>query len=274
MNKEKKTVISPPARFAFPNLAEVYNYRQLIYSLAWRDIKVKYAQTYVGVLWVLLQPVIAILLLSFVFQKVATIGTEGVPPLLYIMCGYWSWSFFASAVALGGSSIVSAQEMVKKIYFPKLTLPLSVMVTVAVDSIIVFIFLLALLVYYQQPITYNLLAFPIVIIATIMCSLTLAIWVSAASIRYRDFRFVVPFLLQIGLFVTPIAYSINQVPSLYQKIYQLNPMVGIVEASRWSLLSIGDFPSSFIYSIVIVFVFGFLGLFYFGKVEQTIADLI
>ena len=270
----KKQIISPPSRFSLVDLREVYRYRQLLISLTVRDLKVRYAQTFIGGVWVILQPLFTILLLSFVFQKIAGVSTEGVPPFLYILSGYWAWSYFSSVVVGAGDAIIGAQDMVQKIYFPKLSLPLSKAVSALVDTAIVLVLLALVMIYYRYPVTGRTLFFPFAILATVLCGFAIGTWISAITIRYRDFRFITPFLLQLGLFITPIAYPVDQVPEMYQTIYFLNPMVGIIEFCRWSLLSVGTLGPSVIYSAIMITVLLVTSILYFGNVEKTMADII
>jgi len=270
----RKQIISPSSKFSFLDFREVYKYRQLLVSLAVRDIKVKYAQTYIGVFWVVLQPIITILLLSFVFQKIVGVATAGVPAFLYILSGYWAWSYFSNVVAGAGDAVISSQDMIQKIYFPKLTLPLSKAVSALVDTAIVLAILFLLMLYYKYPVSTNIFYFPLAMIATVLCGFSIGTWISAITVRYRDFRFITPFLLQLGLFVTPVAYPIDQVPEQYHFIYFLNPMVGIIEFCRWSLLSVGSLGVSVFYSAIVIFVLFISSLFYFGKVEKIMADII
>jgi len=270
----KKQVISSPSRLSFVDFKEVYKYRQLIYSFAIRDIKVKYAQTFLGVLWIILQPLLTILLLSFVFQKVAGVSTGTIPPFLYILSGYWAWSYFSSVVSGAGDSVIGAQSMVQKIYFPRLALPMGKAISALMDTAIVLVILIAMLIYYKYPITINIFYFPLAILATVICGFSVGTWISALTIRFRDFRFITPFLLQLGLFITPIAYPLDQVPEAYHSLYFLNPMVGITELCRWSLLSTGTIGIATFYAVAITIILLITSVLYFGSVEKTMADII
>lgn len=270
----KKQIINAGSSWGDLSLKEVYDYRHLIKSLAWRDIKVKYAQTLIGVLWAVLQPTITILILTFVFQRVASISIEIVPPLLYIFSGYLSWSYFSNIVSRASDSIVDAQDMIQKIYFPKLVLPLSKAISCIIELIVVFCLLVALLIYYDYPISTNIFFFPLILFINLLFSVSFAIWISSLTIRYRDFRFITPFFLQLGIFITPIAYPVSNVPEMFRHLYFLNPLVGLIEATRWSVLSIGEINISLGYSILVTLLLLFSGLLYFSKIDKTIADII
>lgn len=270
----EKHTIAPPSSWGRVDLAELYRYRQLLFSLAWRDIKVKYAQTMIGLLWAILNPLITITLLSFVFQRVAKVSTNGIPPFLFTLVGYGAWSYFSALLVNAGNSVITAQSMIQKIYFPRLVLPLSKAIAGLVEFAVILFCILVSIVFYQIYSLENLLFFPLILLLTIICGLAGGVWISALTVRYRDFRFVTPFLVQVGLFLTPIAYPLSSVPKEYQFLYMLNPMVGISEGFRWSLLGQGEPWPALLYSAIISSVCFLLGLMFFAKVEKTMADII
>ena len=260
------------------NLKELFAYRDLFLVLAYRDLRVRYAQTFLGLTWAVLQPLLTLLIFTLVFGRFVKVDTGGVPYPVFALCGMVAWSYFAFVMNQSGNSIIGAQEMVKKIYFPRLVIPLSKAVVGLVDFLIAFLLLAAVLIYYQVPVSANVAFFPAFLILTILSSLSVGIWLSALSIRYRDFQHVTPFLVQVGLYVTPIAYPgemvIRSLPEWAVIAFYLNPMAGIVEGFRWAILGQGHLHSVSFISFVVVGVLFFSGLLYFKKVEKVMADII
>jgi len=242
--------------------------------MAWRDLRVRYAQTFLGVLWLVIQPLFTVVVLTFVFGSVAQVETNGTPHVLFTLVGLCGWTFFASLTEGAGGSILGAQDVVKKVYFPRLILPLSKLLTAAVDLGFLLIALCGMMIYYGLSPSSHVVYFPLFLLASALMGLTGGIWVSALSIRFRDFQYVMPLALRLGMFITPIAYGVQSVPSQYQWLYHLNPLTGIVEGMRWSILG-GDFQSTHVWiSIgVLVLLFG-IGLVLFHRVESIMADII
>lgn len=260
------------------NLKELWAYRDLFYILAYRDSRVRYAQTFLGLLWAFIQPLATLLIFTVVFGKVAVVDTSGIPYPLFAVCGMASWSYFSFVLNQSGNSIIGAQEMVKKIYFPRLVIPLSKALVGFVDFAIAMLFVVILMIYYGFIPSANIIYLPIFIILTIISALAVGIWLSALTIRYRDFQHVVPFLVQFGLYATPVGYQakdvINRLPDWASLLYYVNPMAGIVEGFRWSLLG-GNPPSIFAYfSFSIVILLFITGLLYFKRVEKVMADIV
>lgn len=260
------------------NLKELWIYRDLFYILAYRDLRVRYAQTFLGLAWALIQPLATLVIFTVVFGKVAQVETDGIPYPLFAVCGMASWSYFSFVLNQSGNSIIGAQEMVKKIYFPRLVIPLSKALVGFVDFAIALLFVVILMIYYGFTPSVNIIYLPVFILLTIISALAVGIWLSALTIRYRDFQHIVPFLVQFGLYATPVGYQakdvINRLPNWGAFIYYANPMAGIVEGFRWSLLG-GDPPSVFAYfSFSIVILLFITGLLYFKKVETVMADIV
>lgn len=270
----KKTVIVAGRNRLFPDFREVFEYKQLLLSLAWRDIRVKYAQTYIGLLWALINPIFNIAVLSFVFGVVAKVDTNGVPQILFTVAGLSAWTYFSTLINDAGNSIVGAQSMIKKIYFPRLVMPLSKAISGLVDFGITLLCLIAIMIYYGVIPGVNFVYLPLFIILALISGLTAGILISALTTRYRDFSFIVPMIIRIGLFATPIAYSAASVPEKYKLIYFLNPMAGVVEGFRWSLLGVGNPEPYMFYSIGLLIIVAIYSLYYFAKVERTMADLL
>lgn len=272
----KYTLIQPTKNWLRINWKELWHYRELIWILTLRDVKVQYAQTLIGISWALLKPILSILILSFVFGTVAQIGTGGteVPHILFTTAGILGWSYFATVTNQAGSSIIGAQNMVKKVYFPRMILPLSKGLFGLIDLGIALFLVVVLMVIYQVSPSWPLLWLPVFIFIAILAGLTGGIWISALTIRYRDFLHITPLLLRIGMYATPIAFPSTAVPDKYQALFYLNPMAGVVEGIRWSLLGGPPPPDEIYISFLLIVVFLGFGLFYFNKVQKSIADIV
>lgn len=260
------------------NLKELFSYRDLFLILAYRDLRVRYAQTFLGLAWAIVQPLITLMIFTLVFGRFVKVNTDGVPYPVFALCGMVSWTYFAFVMNQSGNSIIGAQEMVKKIYFPRLVIPLSKAVVGLVDLSIAFLLLIGLLIYYQVPVSVNVFWLPVFLALTILSGLAAGIWLSALSIRFRDFQHVIPFLVQVGLYATPIAYPeevvIGTLSDFGVFLFYLNPLAGIVEGFRWSILDYGSLHSASYISFGMVVVLFITGLFYFKKVERIMADIV
>src|SRR5690606_36780951 len=260
------------------NLRELYQYKDLFLILAYRDLRVRYAQTFLGLLWAILQPLATLIIFTVVFGRVAKVDTEGIPYPLFAVCGMAAWAYFAFVLNQSGNSIIGAQEMVKKIYFPRLVIPLSKAVVGFVDFIIAFLFIIILLLYYGFVPSSNIIYLPVFILLTIVSALAVGIWLSAMTIRYRDFHHIVPFIVQFGLYATPVGYMasdvVNNLPEWGTFLFYANPMAGIVEGFRWSILG-GNPPVAYAYiSFSVVLLLFVSGLYYFKRVERVMADIV
>ncbi len=272
-----KLIIDAKDRSFAPNLKELYRYKDLFVTLSWRDFKVRYAQTTIGLLWAILQPVVTLLILSLVFGRFVGVKTE-VPHILFTVAGMSIWTYFSYVMTNSGNSIIASQDMVKKIYFPRLIIPLSKAVVGFIDFGISILILIALMIYYQITPSANVWFAPLFILIGIIAALGVGIWLSALSVRYRDFQHVVPFMVQIGLYITPIAYpaefATKQLPEWAANIYFLNPMAGVVQGFRWSLFG-GTPPGPLMWvSIGMILIIFITGLLYFNKVEKNMADYV
>lgn len=272
-----RTIIDANKRGILPDFKEVLRYKDLFLTLAWRDFKVRYAQTTIGLLWAIVQPVVTLLLLSLVFGRFVGVETK-TPHLLFTVAGMSIWTYFSYVMTNSGVSIIASQEMVKKIYFPRLIIPLSKAVVGFIDFGVAIIILISLMVYYQVLPSGNIWMAPLFILFGIIAALGVGIWLSALSVRFRDFQHVVPFIVQIGVFLTPIAYpaefAIKSLPDWAASIYYLNPMAGVVQGFRWSLFG-GDAPGPLMWvSFAMILIIFITGLFYFSKVEKNMADYV
>lgn len=255
-------------------ITEIWEYRELLWMLAWRDFRVKYAQSLLGFTWAFINPIFTLVVLSFIFGTVANVDTAGIPHVLYTLAGLCGWTFFASLAGDAGRSVLSAQGMVKKIYFPRLILPLSKILTSLIDFGIVLICLGVLLLIYQYPITTQFFWLPFFIFLAVLAGVASGIWVSALTIRFRDFQHVMPLVLRVGMYATPIAFPASMVPEKYQLLFFLNPLAGVVEGMRWSLLGTNSFPPYIWLSFFILFSLFTSGWIYFSRMEQVVADII
>lgn len=260
-----------------PDFKELYRYKDLFLTLTWRDFRVRYAQTTIGLLWALLQPIVTLFILSLVFGKFVGVKTE-VPHLLFTMSGMSIWTYFSFVMSNAGNSIIANQGMVKKIYFPRLIIPLSKAAVGLIDLGIALLIMIALMIWYGVAPSINVFFAPLFLFVGMIAALAVGIWLSALTVRFRDFQHIVPFMVQIGLYITPIAYpadfAMQQLPKWAATIYYLNPMAGVVQGFRWSLFG-GEAPGWMMYvSFAMIFVIFISGLFYFKKVEDEMADYV
>ncbi|NUQ82477.1 MAG: ABC transporter permease [Bacteroidetes bacterium] len=256
------------------NLKELIAYRDLMFTLAYRDLRVRYAQTFLGFLWAFLQPVVTLTIFTLVFGRVARVDTGSVPYPLFALCGMTAWNYFSSVMSGAGSSIIGAQGMISKIYFPRLVIPLSKSLVSLVDFLLVFVLMIALMIWYGVSPGASIVFLPLFLALALISGLAVGIWLSALTVRFRDFQHIIPFAVQLGMYATPVAYPANLVPPDLQFWYFLNPMAGVVEGFRWSLLG-GPEPGIMIFvSASVVVLLLIAGLYYFRKVESVMADIV
>ena len=273
MQKER-TVIDAKKPTSTYSLREILRYKDLFLVLAWRDIRVRYAQTFLGLFWAVLQPLFTLLIFTLIFGKALKVDTQGLPYAVFALAGMSAWSYFSFVLSQSGLSIIGAQEMIKKIYFPRLVIPLSKAMAGFIDFLVSIAFLIILMIIYQIPIKLQILLFPLFFIANVLTSLGFGIWTSALTIRFRDLQHVIPFVVQIGLYATPIAYPTNLIPEDYQLLYHLNPMVGVVEGYRYCLLGLEPLGTYGYISLGIGLILFVVGLIYFRRVERVMADIV
>ncbi|MFT6442124.1 MAG: lipopolysaccharide transport system permease protein [Salibacteraceae bacterium] len=256
------------------NLKELIHYKDLFLVLAYRDLKVRYAQTFLGLLWAILQPLATLLIFTLIFGRAIKVDTGEIPYPVYALAGMSAWSYFAFVMGQSGSSIIGAGDMVKKIYFPRLIIPLSKSLVAFVDFGVTLCLLIVLMIYNGVSVSANLVFLPIFVLLNIVAALGVGIWLSALSIRYRDFQHVVPFMVQFGLYATPIAYPATLVPEKYQLLYHLNPMTGIVSGFRWCFFGDQPFDPLTSCSFLVIILLFLSGIWYFKRMERTMADLV
>lgn len=266
-----------PSRGWVPlKLRELWRYRELLYFLTWRDIKVRYKQTVLGASWAILQPFLTMIVFSLFFGRLAEIPSEGVPYPIFSYAALVPWTFFAGGLTNSSNSLVANSNMIKKIYFPRLIIPISSIVSGVVDFLLAFVVLILMMFAYGIAPTPNIIWLPFLLLLALITSLGVGLWLSAMNVQFRDVRYAVPFLVQFWLFITPIAYpsSLIENPTL-RAIYSLNPMVGVVEGFRWALLNTETAPGPMVFvSSVAALVIFISGLYYFRRMEKSFADVV
>jgi lipopolysaccharide transport system permease protein len=267
--------IKPSTGLTALNLRDLWIYRELVFFMIWRDIKVRYKQTLLGAAWAVIQPVLTMLIFNFVFGTVAKVPTEGIPYPIFSYAALLPWGLFSAALNNASRSLTTNQNMVSKIYFPRLVLPLASVLGGLVDFAIAFLILIVLMIYYKITPTTAIWTLPLFLLLTVVTALGVALWLSAINVQYRDVNYVLPFLTQFWLFLTPVAYSANVISAKWQVVYSLNPMAGVVNGFRWALLGTNTGPNmNMVVSICISLVILVGGLFYFRSMERTFADTI
>ncbi|HTD76324.1 MAG TPA: ABC transporter permease [Chloroflexota bacterium] len=267
-------LIQPSRGWRALDLRELWRFRELVYFLALRDIKVRYKQTALGVAWVLLQPLLAMGIFSIVFGQ-RGLAANGVPYPLFVVSGLVPWFYFSNATSGASGSVVGNTQLISKVYFPRLAIPLAAVLANLVDLSIGLLLELVLLVVFGVGFGWHLLVLPVLVALIVLTALGVSVWLSALDVQYRDVRYAVPFLVQVWLFATPVIYSTGDVPERWRPLLALNPMTGVIEAFRWSLLGVGDPPlSALLGSVVIVTILLSTGLLYFRRMERTFADVI
>lgn len=254
---------------------DLWRYRELLYFLAWRDILVRYKQTVIGVAWAVIRPVLTMLVLTFIFGRLAKMPSGGVPYPILVFCGMLPWQFFANAFTESGNSLVSNAGMISKVYFPRLVVPMSSVITSFVDFLISAVLMAFLMAYYGYAPGLTILMLPVFIILAFATAFGAGLWVSAMMVRYRDFRFILPFVVQFGLYVSPVGFSTNVVPQEWRWLYSLNPMVGVIDGFRWAILGEQNlYWPGFWTSVAGVTLIIITGIWYFRRTERTFADVI
>ena len=268
------TVIRPLRGWVPIQLGDLWKYRELLYFLTWREIKVRYKQTALGFAWAVIQPVFMMIVFTLFFGTLAKIPSEGIPYPLFNYAALLPWTLFAEGITRSSNSLVQDANLVKKVYFPRLVMPLSGILSPLVDFAIAFTILVGMMFYFGYAPTVNVLWLPAFIVLALMTSLGVGLWLSAINVKYRDVRYVIPFLIQLWLFASPVVYSSSLLPERFQAIYGLNPMSGVIEGFRWSLLGTEPPGSLIAISVIIVIVILISGAFYFRRSEKTFADVI
>jgi len=269
------TIIRPSKGWVSLKLQELWEYRELLYFLVWRDVKVRYKQTVLGAAWAIIQPFFTMVVFSLFFGKLAKMPSDGIPYPLFSFAALVPWAFFANGLSQASNSVVGSAHLITKVYFPRLVVPISSVVSGIVDFALAFIVLLGMTLYYGMIPTLNIIWLPFLLLLAFVTALGVGMWFSALNVQFRDVRYILPFITQFWMFATPIVYPSSLLPEPWRTVYGLNPMVGVVEGFRWALLGTQTAPGPIIIvsslaSIVILIG----GAFYFKRMEKTFADLV
>jgi lipopolysaccharide transport system permease protein len=267
--------IEPSKGWVSLKLRELWEYRELLYFLIWRDIKVRYKQTILGGAWAIIQPFFTMVVFSLFFGKLAKIPSDGIPYPIFCFAALVPWGFFANGMSQASNSLVGESNLIKKVYFPRLSIPIASVLGGIVDFVLALVMLLGMMLYYGMTPTVNAAALPLFLILAFITSLGTSLWLSAMYVQFRDVRHVIPFLTQIWLFATPVAYPSSLLDEPWRTLYGVNPMVGVVEGFRWALLGTQTTPGpTIIISYLVAIGLLLSGAYYFRRMEKTFADVI
>jgi lipopolysaccharide transport system permease protein len=278
--QENVLILRPSRGWGSLNLRDLWVYRELIYFLTWRDLKVRYKQTALGASWAILQPVLSMVVFTIFFGGILNVSSGEVPYPIFSYTALLPWTMFSKALADAGRSLVMNRNMITKIYFPRLVIPLSSVLASVVDFLIAFVVLIGMMWYFKITPTATVWSLPLLLILAVITALGVGLWLSALNVLYRDVGYVIPFLTQLWFFVTPVVYSASEIPERWRLIYGLNPMTGVVEGFRWALIPADMLPAQSVpgpmlaVSITIAILIFISGLFYFRRMERTFADIV
>jgi lipopolysaccharide transport system permease protein len=255
---------------------DLWRYRELFYFLAWRDILVRYKQTIIGISWAILRPVLTMLVFTFVFGNLAKLPSGGAPYPIMVFAAMLPWQFFASSFSEAGNSLIANTNMISKVYFPRLVLPTTAVIVGFVDFLISFAILLAMMLWYGFIPEVRIIMLPLFILIAFAASMAGGLWIAALNVKYRDFRYIIPFIVQFGLYISPVGFTSSIVPDKWRLLYSFNPMVGVIDGFRWAILG-GEYQlylPGFLLSLALVAFILVSGIVYFRKTEKTFADVI
>jgi lipopolysaccharide transport system permease protein len=272
----KSTIVIEAGRTESQYWQDLWKYRELFYFLAWRDILVRYKQTAIGIAWALIRPFLTMVIFSIVFGRLAKLPSEGVPYPILVFAGMLPWQFFSNSLSECSNSLITNSNLISKIYFPRLIVPTSAVVVSFVDFMISGIILLGLMAWYNFVPSWRIVTLPLFIGIAFAASMGSGLWLASLNVKYRDFRYIVPFIVQFGLYVSPVGFSSNIVPEKWRLLYSLNPMVGVIDGFRWAILG-GDYNiylPGFLLSLTLVVISLLSGIWYFRRMERTFADVI
>lgn len=270
-------IIIEPGRTELNYWADLWRYRELFQVLAWRDVAVRYKQTVIGVAWALVRPFLTMVVFTVIFGRVAKLPSEGnAPYALMVFAGMLPWTFFASALQEASNSLIVNANLITKVYFPRLIVPTATVVVALVDFLVSFVILVGMMAWYRYWPGWQMLLLPGFVLLAFLASLGPGLWITSLNVKYRDFRYVIPFLVQFGLYVSPVGFSSAVIPDQWRLLYALNPMVGVIDGFRWCILGGQSAfqPSSFAVSALVTAVLGVTGVWYFRRTERTFADVI
>jgi lipopolysaccharide transport system permease protein len=272
----KSTIIIEAGRTEKQYWQDIWKYRELFYFLAWRDILVRYKQTFIGIAWALIRPFLTMIVFTIVFGSIAKLPSQGVPYPILVFSAMLPWQFFSNSLSECSNSLITNSNLISKIYFPRLIVPTSAVVVSFVDFLISGMILLGLMAWYNFVPSWRILTLPFFIAIAFAASMGAGLWLASLNVKYRDFRYIVPFIVQFGLYISPVGFSSNIVPDKWRLLYSLNPMVGVIDGFRWAILgnSYTLYLPGFLLSLFIVAFFVITGIWYFRKTERTFADVI
>ena len=273
---DKDLTIIEPGRTEKNYFRDLWRYRELFYFLSWRDILVRYKQTVIGVAWAVIRPILTMIVFTIIFGRIAELPSTEAPYPILVFTALLPWQFFASSLQESSMSLVSNKPMISKIYFPRMIIPASSIIVAFVDFIIAFIILAFVLLYYRFIPSFKIFFVPLFLLLAMILSFGIGLFISALNVKYRDFKYIVPFIVQFGLYISPVGFDSTVVPEKWRLLYSINPMVGVIDGFRWAIIgkNIDLYIPGFIMSIVLVFSILILGIFYFRKTEKTFADRI
>jgi lipopolysaccharide transport system permease protein len=267
--------IEPSHGWVSLKLRELWEYRELLYFLIWRDIKVRYKQTVLGAAWAIIQPFFTMVVFSLFFGRLAKVPSDGIPYPIFSYAALVPWTFFASGLSQASTAMVSQANLIKKVYFPRLAIPIAKVLAGTVDFVLAFILLLGMMLAYGIVPTVNVLWLPLLLLLALITSLGTALWLTAMDVQFRDIRYTVPFITQFWMFATPIAYPSSLLPEPWRTLYGINPLAGVVEGFRWALLGTDTAPGPIIIvSSLVALTLLVSGAFYFRRMEKTFADVV
>jgi len=271
----RKIVIRPTSGWAALNLRDLWVYRELVYFMTWRDLKVRYKQTLLGAAWAILQPFLTMVVFSIFFGALAGVPSDGVPYPIFSYTALIPWTLFSKALQDASRSLVNSSHMITKVYFPRVILPLASVLAGIVDFLIAFVVLLGMMVFYHVTPTVHIWTIPLFLLLALITATGVSLWLSALNVLYRDINYVLPFLTQFWMYITPIAYPSSMVPEKWRLLYAVNPMTGVVEGFRWALLGSGQAPGMMtLVSTLVAIVMLVSGMFYFKRMERLFADMV
>lgn len=273
----QKTLVIDPERVEKNYWKDLWLYRELFYILSWRDINARYKQTVIGIVWALIRPLLTMIVFTVIFGKLAKLPTEGnAPYAIMVYAAMLPWQFFASSLSESSNSLVGSANLITKVYFPRMIIPTSSVITCFIDFLISFFILILLMLYYRFAPTVNILVLPVFLVMAFAAALGMGLYITSINVRYRDFRYVVPFLVQFGLYVSPVGFSSSIIPEQYKLLYSLNPMVAVIDGFRWAIIGQGTgiYWPGFFLSLGTICLFLYAGIRKFRSTEKNFADII
>lgn len=276
MHTKPQTLVIEAGRTERHYWRDLWRYRELFYFLAWRDILVRYKQTVIGLAWALIRPFLTMVVFVFVFSKLAKLPSDDVPYPILVFAALLPWQFFANAFTEAGNSLIGNSNMISKVYFPRLVVPISAVIVSFMDFLISGVILVGLMIWYGFAPDWRIFSLPLFILIAFAAAMGAGLWMAALNVKYRDFRYIIPFVVQFGLYISPVGFSSAIVPEKWRLLYSLNPMVGVIDGFRWAILGGNTqlYWPGFLLSIALVLVMLATGVIYFRKTEKTFADVI